>query len=118
MKKIVFVLVLLALAAIPVTVYAGDGITNNPNHFEVDLDCEGKIIHATIPNYYGVTPGFTDDGRVVHTVTHKIDFEQDGIWDVTYILSHGRNFDTVFCTWTWDNDEFLHGMDIWFSSVK
>jgi len=118
MKKIMLVLVVLVLAAFPVTVFADDGVTNNPNHFEVNLDCDGTTYHATIPNFYGVTPGFTDDGWVVHTVTHKIDFEQDGTWDVEFILSHGKKFDTVFCTWTWDKDEYLHGMDVWFSSDK
>ena len=118
MKKIMFVLVVLTLIAFPVTVFADDGITNNPNHFELDMYCQDSIIHAVVPNYYGLTPGFTDDGRIVHPVTHLIDYEQDGTWDVEFMLSHGKKFDTVFCTWTWDNDEYLHGMDVWFSSDK
>lgn len=118
MKKMIFILVVLALAAFPAPVFADGGITNNPNSFEVDIYCAGETIHAKIPNFYGVTPGFTDDGRVAHAITHKIDFEPDGSWDVEVILSKGKAFDTVFCTWTWENDPYLHGMDIWFSSTK
>lgn len=115
MKKIMFVLVALMLAAVPVTVYADGGITNNPNHFELNMNCDGEMILVTIPNAFGMTPGFTDDGRIAHPRTHKIDFEQDGEWDVEFLLSQGKGFDTVLCTWTWENDPYLHGMDVQFT---
>lgn len=115
MKKIMLVLVALMLAAFPVTVFAGGGITNNPNHLELSLDCGGEMIRVTIPSSLGMTPGLTDDGRIAHPRTHKIDFEKNGTWDVTYVLSPGQGFDTILCTWTWPYDNYLHGMDVQFS---
>ncbi len=115
MKKIMLILVVFTLVAFPVTVYAENGVPNNPNHFEIDMNCGGEIVHATVPNSFGLTPGFTDDGRVAHPVTHKLDTDLDGDWDIEIVLSKGKSFDTVLCTWMWDNDPYLHGMDIWFS---
>lgn len=119
MKKMMFILAVLALAGFPSPVFADGGITNNPNYFEIELNCSGQPpIHVTVPNSYGMTPGFTDDGRVTHPVTFKIDYDWNGTWDIDIMLSHGKAFDTVFCTWTWDRDSYLYGMDIWFSSTK
>ncbi len=114
MKKIMLVLVALLLAAFPATVYAGD---NNPNSFELELHCGGEIIHADIPTITS-NGGHTDDGRIGHVRSHKIDFEPDGIWDIEIVFAQGQGFDTVFCTWTWDRDPYLHGMDIQFSPTK
>ena len=123
MKKIMLVLVALMLMAFPVTVYAEGGIDNNPNHFELDMNCGGEMIHVTIPSGAGeLSGGRTDDGIVGHPRTHKIDLNYaengnvfDGTWEYEFVLSKGKGFDTVFCTWTWDRDPYLHGMDIQFS---
>ena len=114
MKKVIFVLVILALAAFPVTVYAGGGITNNPNHFELDMNCEGLLIHATIPGLMS-NGGHMDNGKIGHIRTHYIDFG-DGF----QLVGHwgGRGNKTIWCTWTWENDPYLHGMDIQFSPAK
>ena len=119
MKKIVFVLVALILMAFPVTVYAGDGILNNPNHFELDMNCGGEMIHVIIPSGAGESSGGrTEDGMIGHPRTHKIDFEGDGIWDVEFVLANGKGFDTVWCTWTFGDDPAIHGMDIQFVPAK
>ena len=114
MKKVIFVLVSLALAAFPVTVYAGGGITNNPNHFDLDMNCEGLLIHATIPGLMS-NGGHMDNGKIGHIRTHYIDFG-DGF----QLVGHwgGRGNKTIWCTWTWENDPYLHGMDIQFSPAK
>ncbi len=124
MKKIMFVLAILILAAFPATVYANDGIDNNPNHFGLDMNCGGEMIHVTIPSGAGNSSGGrTDDGIVGHPRTHKIDLNYaengntfDGTWELEFELSQGQGYDTVFCTWTWEYDEYqsLHGMDIQF----
>jgi hypothetical protein len=128
MKKIVFVLVALALAAFPVTVYAGDGVLNNPNNFELDMNCEGEMIHVIIPSGAGESSGGrTEDGMIGHPRTHKIDLNYaengnvfDGSWEYEFILAKGNGFDTVWCTWTWayDGYQYLHGMDIQFVPAK
>ncbi len=113
MKKIVFVLVALVLMAFPVTVYAGD---NNPNSFELALHCGGDVIHATIPTITS-SGGHTDDGRIGHPRTHYIDFG-DGLGFQLVGSWGGKGNQTVWCTWTWDNDPFVHGMDIQFVPAK
>ncbi len=119
MKKIVFVLVALALMAFPATVYAGDGVLNNPNHFELDMNCEGKMIHVIIPSGAGESSGGrTEDGIIGHPRTHKIDFEGDGTWDLEFVLAQGKGFDTVWCTWSFSGDQVIHGMDIQFVPAK
>jgi hypothetical protein len=114
MKKIMFLLFALLLAAFPATAYADGGINKNPNSFEVDAYCGEQIIHMTVPTSYGFTPGLTDDNRVAHPRTYKEDWNGDGVWEVNLVLSQGRGFNTIFCTWTWDRDSYLHGMDIQF----
>lgn len=124
MKKIMVILVVLVLITFPTPASAGDGILNNPNHIELDMNCEGDMIHVIIPSSAGGSSGGrTEDGIVGHPRTHKIDInyaengnEFDGTWEYEFVLAKGKGFDTIFCTWTWAYDEFqfLHGMDIQF----
>ena len=116
MKRIALVLGLLLLVALTSTVDA-EGIENNPNSFELDMNCEGEIIHVIIPGIMA-NAGRDAEMMIGHVRTHLIDFEQDGIWDLSFTFAKGKGFDTVFCTWTWDKDNFLHGMDMHFVNDK
>jgi hypothetical protein len=114
MKKMRFVLVVLLLAAIPVM--ASAGVDNNPNSFELDMNCEGQIVHVTVPVING-EGGKVSDGRIAVSRTHYIDFDFDGVFEEDELVVwrlQGQGIRTTFCTWTWDNDPFVHGMDIQF----
>ena len=116
MKKIMFILVVLALTAFPTIAYAGDGIQNNPNHFELDMNCDGEYVHVTIPTISS-SGGRTEYGVIGHPRTHYIDFGDGNGFQLVGSWG-GRGNQTVWCTWTWDRDPFVHGMDIQFSPAK
>jgi hypothetical protein len=114
MKKILWVLVILLIAMLPTApAYAGG---NNPNSFELDMNCSGEIVHIAIPVLTS-SAGLTDDGRIGHPRTHYIDFNDGNGFQLIGFWG-GRGNQTVWCTWIWDNDPFLHGMDIQFSPAK
>lgn len=119
MKKIMLVLVVLALTAFPVTAFADDGVINNPNHFELDINCGGAVMHAYVPTIMS-NGGHVADGRTVHIRTHYIDFDFDNMFEQDELVGSwgGRGNQTVWCTWTWDNDPFVHGMDVQFSPAE
>jgi hypothetical protein len=109
-----WVLVVLMIAMFPTTsTFAAD---NNPNSFELDMNCGGEIVHIAIPVITG-NGAHTDDGRIGHVRTHYIDFNDGNGFQLMESLG-GRGNQTVWCTWTWDNDPFLHGMDIQFSPAR
>ncbi len=116
MKKIVFALVILMLAAFPIKVFADGGITNNPNSFELDMDCDGETVQVTIPVITS-NGAKVSGGGIANAFTHYIDFNFNGVFEGDELVAtilHGQGVKTTFCTWTWNNDPFLHGMDIQF----
>jgi hypothetical protein len=113
MKKTLLVLVVLMIAMLPTQVYAVD---KNPNSFELDMNCGGEIVHITVPALMS-NAGLTDDGRIGHARTHYIDFNDGNGFQLIGSWG-GRGNQTVWCTWTWDNDPFVHGMDMQFSPAE
>ena len=115
MKKRTLLLVVLLLAAFPPGAAAGVG--NNPNSFEIEMNCAGQVIHVTVPALMS-GGGHVEGGGIATPFTHYIDFNDDGVFEqdelVGFILK-GKGVMTTFCTWRWDNDPFQHGMDIKFS---
>jgi hypothetical protein len=114
MKKRTFVLVLLMLAAFSVT--ASAGVENNPHSFEIDMSCGGQIVHTVVPVING-EGGKTSDGRIAVSRSHYIDFNFDGDFSPDELVGwrlNGKGIQTTWCTWTWDNDPFVHGMDVQF----
>jgi hypothetical protein len=113
MKRMILVLAVLMLAVFPTTAYAGG---NNPNSFELDMNCSGEIVHITVPVITS-NGAKVSGGGIANAFTHYIDFNSDGVFaddELVATILHGRGVKTTFCTWTWDNDPFLHGMDIQF----
>ena len=113
MKRIMVVFVVLILAVFPTSVFAGG---NNPNSFELDMDCGDKKIHITIP---AITSNGAKvfGGGIANAFTHYIDFNLSDTFEDDELVAtilHGQGVKTTFCTWKWDNDPYLHGMDIQF----
>jgi hypothetical protein len=118
MKKHVFVFVLLALALIATGVKA-DVATNNPNGFYTQLNCGGQVVFAyvNVPSSNGghVIEG---PGKTAHLRTMYIDFNFDGVFtpdELVYKGDYGIGYNTIFCTFTWDRDPYLHGVDAHFT---
>lgn len=113
MKRMILVLVLLMLTVFPTTALAGG---NNPNSFELDMDCGGELFHVTIPVLYA-NAGMISGGGIAQAFTHYIDFNFNGVFEADELVAtilHGKGVKTTFCTWTWGNDPFVHGMDVQF----
>jgi hypothetical protein len=118
MKKATLALVVLLLAALASTAAADVG--NNPNHFELVMYCEGEPVFITVPGFTS-NGAHVSDGRIAHARTHYIDFDEDGELEegeLVVTVGRGRGIQTTWCTWTWDDDPFLHGMDIQFSPAN
>jgi hypothetical protein len=118
MKKLTIAAVVLMLAVFASTAAADVG--NNPNHFELDMDCEGETVHITVPVITS-NGAKVSDGGIAHMRTHYIDFSGNGEFEPEEAVGSwgmGRSVKTTWCTWTWDSDPFLHGMDIQFSPAK
>lgn len=103
------------------TAYADGGVTNNPNHFELEMNCGDTTVLITVPMIMS-NGGQVDDGRIAHIRTHYIDFG-DGNGPQLVGSWGGRGNQTVWCTWIWPEespyyDPLLHGMDIQFSPAK
>ena len=114
MKKATFALVVLMLAALSGTANAGVG--NNPNSFELDMLCGDQVVHVTVPDIHGEGAKVAGGGIAISR-THYIDFNFNDVFEDDELVAsrlNGRGIQTTFCTWTWDNDPFLHGMDIQF----
>jgi hypothetical protein len=115
MKKMTLLLVVLLLAAFSIGASADMG--DNPHSFEVDMNCNGNIVHVTVPVITSLAARVEGDG-IATPFTHYIDFNDDGVFtpdELVFSLLKGKGIRTTFCTWRWDNDPFLHGMDIKFS---
>ncbi len=113
MKKMILVFVVLMLAAFIGTANADVG--NNPHSFELDMDCEGQIVHVTVP-IKDSAAGQVSDGRIAIVRNYYIDFHDGNGW--VLMFASGKGHETIFCTWTWDIDPFDHGMDIQFAPPK
>jgi len=113
MKKVAFALVVLMLVALTGTAAADP--SNSPNSFELDMNCEGQTIHVLIVSLMGAAR--VEGGGVALARTHYIDFNGDGLFaedELVGVAGRGQGVETTWCTWTWGNDPFLHGMDIQF----
>ena len=118
MKKMALVFVVLLFAAFVGTANAGVG--NNPNSFVVEMTCGDEIVEVTVPVISGLGAKVTGGGIAVAR-THYIDFNFSGTFEPDELVAsnlHGQGIKTVFCTWHWDRDTFLHGMDIQFVPPK
>lgn len=120
MKKATLALVVLLLAALASTAAADVG--SNPSSFELVMDCEGGPVYITVPGLMS-NGAHVSDGRIAHARTHYIDFDGDGELEeeegeLVVIVGRGQGVQTIWCTWTWDDDPFLHGMDIQFSPAN
>ena len=114
MKKATCALVVLMLAALAVT--ANADVSNNPHSFELDMLCSGYIIHVTVPVINGEGAKVAGGGIAISR-THYIDFNDDGVFTPDELVAfrwNGQGIETTWCTWTWGNDPFVHGMDIQF----
>jgi hypothetical protein len=113
----------LAFAVLMLAVFSGAAnadVGNNPNSFELDMDCEGEWVHITVP-VINAEASQVSDGRVAISRTHYIDFNFNGEFEQDELVAsilRGRGIQTTFCTWIWDNDPFVHGMDIQFVPPK
>jgi hypothetical protein len=120
MKKVIFALIVIVLFAFPGLANADVG--SNPNNFELALHCGGEVIHVTIPNLASNGGRSTDaiEKVVGHVRSHYLDFNGDGefTFDERVHFVNGLGYQTTWCTFTWDNDPFLHGMDIQFVPPK
>ena len=116
MKRMTLVLCVLMLAAFVGTANADVG--NNPNSFELDMNCSGETVHITVPVKMAGA-GQVSDGRIGISHSHYIDFNDDGRFeDDELVFANGKAHQMTFCTWTWGNDPYLHGMDIQFVAPK
>jgi len=114
MKKVAFALVVLMLVALAATAAADSG--DNPNSFELDMNCEGETVHVTLPSVHACG-GHVEGGGVACPMTHYIDFDFDGLFEADELIGavpRNGGPQTTWCTWTWGNDPFTHGMDIQF----
>lgn len=115
MKKMTLVLVVLLLAAFPAGASADMG--DNPHSFEVDMNCEGLTVHVTVPVIASLAARVEGDG-IATPFTHYIDFNGDGLFtpnELVFSILNGKGIRTTFCTWRWNADPYLHGMDVKFS---
>lgn len=113
MKKMMLVLVVLMLATFGGTASADVG--NNPHSFELDMLCDGQVVHVTVP-ITSSAAGQVSDGRIAIVRNYYIDFH-DGNGFVL-VFASGKGHQTTYCTWTWDRDEYGHAMDIQFVPPK
>lgn len=119
MKKLIVglaaVLLLVALA-----VPASAGVENNPNHFYIVMHCGDQVIGALVPVIAG-EGAKCSDGRIAISRSHYIDFNFDGVFSQDELVAwrlNGKGIETTWCTWTWTNDPFVHGMDVQFVPSK
>ncbi len=121
MKKMTFALVVMLVAAFTGTASATKiHIDHNPNSFELDMNCDGQTVHTTIP-VITAAAGQVAGGGLAIAFTHYIDFDGDGFFEPDELVAsilHGQGVQTTWCTWRWDRDPFLHGMDIQFISTR
>ncbi len=115
MKKTAVILAAWMLILFVGVAQAGDD-SHNPNSFPLDLTCVGipEVIHITVPSLYS-GGGQIEGGGVAIAFTHYIDFNNDGLFTSDEMIAnilHGQGVQTTWCTWTWGNDPFTHGMDI------
>lgn len=120
MKKIMLTLILIVVFAFPGLANADVG--NNPNNFELYLHCENEIVHVIIPNLASNGGRTTEaiEKVVGHVRSHYLDFNEDGEFtlDERVHYVNGLGYQTTWCTFTWDKDPFVHGMDIQFVPPK